>query len=202
MMIQKLFLFGSLLALTACATAQENPNYQYSSTYEEDGQVNRMEANSQNSKVVYVSPDMRASELDQQAGQPSTGANVTFANSTAPQNDYSDEGKVVRPSSVGTPGYGVYVPETVEDYDYSDNVLSVNNTVQAGHGSQGVETRAVQPAYTNQPSANYVVSSGDTVYNISRRLCVDVEDVQMPNDLGNDFAINIGQPLYLPPSRC
>jgi LysM repeat protein len=202
MMIQKLFLFGSLLALTACATAQENPNYQYSSTYEEDGQVSRMASNSQNSKVVYVSPDMRASELNKQAGQAPNETNITYTNSAVNPDDYPEEVTVVRPSSVGTPGYGAYVPETVEDYDYSDNVVSANNTVHRDHGPVLEETRAVQSVYTNQPSANYVVSSGDTVYNISRRLCVNVEEVQAPNGLGNDFAIDIGQALYLPPSRC
>jgi LysM repeat protein len=107
---------------------------------------------------------------------------------------------VFTPGQVGTPGYGVYVPENVENYDYSENVVSTSNQYAVNNNAE--EMRSLQGSFEAQPSVNYIVGSGDTVYNISRRLCVDVEEVQAPNALGNDFAINIGQPLYLPPSRC
>lgn len=206
MMIQKLCVYSSLIALTACATAQENPHYKYSSKYGEESQATQLAANSQPSQTVYVSPERRAAQMNNQLANSETErapgqANVTYANS-ANSNDMGEQARDVRPSAVGTPGYGVYVPETVENYDYSENVLSANNSVQQDTSKQFEESRALQKPLIGQIDANYIVSSGDTVYNISRRLCVDVEDVQTPNGLGNDFAIDIGQSIYLPPSRC
>lgn len=200
MTIQKLCVLSSVLALTACATAQENPNYQYSSKYQEETPATQMAANSQGSQAVYVSPEMRAAQLNRTAKETSAQANVTYANSATAPNGSPESVTVVRPAKVGTPGYGAYIPETVEDYDYSQNVVSTNNPSAAD--AEPVETRAIQNSQATQPSANYVVGTGDTVYNISRRLCVDVEEVQKPNNLGGDFAIKIGQPIYLPQSRC
>ena len=163
-----------------------------------------MAANSTSSNAVYMSPEARAAQLNRTTEQTTTQGTsqpqVSYANSTAMQNNYPEHVSVVTSGQVGTPGYGAYIPENVENYDYSENVVSTNsqNAVQ----TDTEEIRSLQGAFEARPSANYVVGSGDTVYNISRRLCVDVEDVQAPNSLGNDFAINIGQPLYLPPSRC
>lgn len=200
MTIQKLCVLTSVLALTACATAQENPNYQYSSKYNEHAQTTQLATNSPSSQAVYVSPEMRASQLNRAAEATSAQPNVTYANSTTASNGYPEDVTVVRPSQVGTPGYGVYVPETVENYDYSENVVSANSPVV--DGTEPVEYRAIENSYVAQPNANYIVGSGDTVYNIARRLCVNVEDVQTTNALGNDFSIKIGQPLYLPQSHC
>jgi LysM repeat protein len=152
------------------------------------------------SQVVYVSPEMRAAQLNRAAGATSGQADVTYANAATASNGYPEDVTVVRPAQVGTPGYGVYVPETVENYDYSQNVVSANSPVV--DGMEPSETRAIENSFAVQPTANYVVGSGDTVYNIARRLCVNVEDVQQSNALGSDFAIKIGQPLYLPQSQC
>lgn len=51
-------------------------------------------------------------------------------------------------------------------------------------------------------SGNYQVKQGDTVYSLSRSLCVGIEDIQRANRLNADFAIQIGQSLALPSSRC
>lgn len=200
MIIQKFCALSAVLALTACATAQENPNYQFSSKYEGEASATQMAANSSSSNAVYVSPEARAAQLNRTTEQTTTQGTsqpqVSYANSTAMQNNYPEHVSVVTSGQVGTPGYGAYIPENVENYDYSENVVSTNS-------QNAVQTNAEEiRSFEARPSANYVVGSGDTVYNISRRLCVDVEDVQAPNSLGNDFAINIGQPLYLPPSRC
>jgi len=200
MIVQKFCALSAVLALTACATAQENPNYQYSSKYEGEPSAMQMAGNSSSSNAVYVSPEARAAQLNRATGQNTTQATsqpqVSYANSTTEQNNYPEHVSVVTSGQVGTPGYGAYIPENVENYDYSENVVSTNSQIS-------VQTDAAEiRSFEARPSANYVVGSGDTVYNISRRLCVDVEDVQAPNALGNNFAINIGQPLYLPPSRC
>ncbi|CAM3818737.1 LysM peptidoglycan-binding domain-containing protein [Litorimonas haliclonae] len=200
MIVQKFCAISAVLALTACATAQENPNYQFSSKYEGEASATQMASNSSSSNVVYVSPEARAAELNGTTEQTTTQATsqpqVSYANSTTEQNSYPERVSVVTSSQIGTPGYGAYIPENVENYDYSENIVSTNSQISVQ--TDPAEIRSFEA----RPSANYVVGSGDTVYNISRRLCVDVEDVQAPNALGNDFAINIGQPLYLPPSRC
>jgi len=199
-MRNSLFFVASTIVLTACATAQENPNYQYSSKYNEQAQATQLATNSQAYQAVYVSPEMRATQLNRAAERTSEQPNVTYANSATASNGYPADVTVVRPAQVGTPGYGVYVPETVENYDYSDNVVSANSPVI--DRADPVESRSIENTYAAQPNANYVVGSGDTVYNIARRLCVNAEDIQTTNALGSDFAIKIGQPLYLPQSHC
>ena len=200
MIVQKFCALSAVLALTACATAQENPNYQFSSKYEGEASATQMAANSSSSNAVYVSPEARAAQLNRTTEQTTTQATsqpqVSYANSTAVQNNYPEHVRAVTTGQGGTPGYGAYIPENVENYDYSENVVSTNSEISVQNDAAEIRS------FEARPSANYVVGSGDTVYNISRRLCVDVEDVQAPNALGNDFAINIGQPLYLPPSRC
>ncbi len=200
MTLQKFCAIGTILALSACTTAQENPNYQFSSKYEGETPATQMAANSLDSNAVYVSPEARAAQLNGMTDQSISQAQVSYANSSTVQNDYPEQVNVFTPGQVGTPGYGVYVPENVENYDYSENVVSTSNQYAVNNNAE--EMRSLQGSFEAQPSVNYIVGSGDTVYNISRRLCVDVEEVQAPNALGNDFAINIGQPLYLPPSRC
>lgn len=48
----------------------------------------------------------------------------------------------------------------------------------------------------------HTVVQGDTVYSLSRKLCVSIEDIQRRNNLGADFGISIGQVLTLPSSQC
>ncbi len=82
-------------------------------------------------------------------------------------------------------------------YDYSQNIISANTPAEAGIAS---ETRII-PA-TPSLGQNYTVKQGDTVYSLSRNLCVGVSDIQSANGLGADFAIKIGQTISLPQSRC
>lgn len=59
-----------------------------------------------------------------------------------------------------------------------------------------------QSGYQSQSQGNYIVRQGDTVYSLSRRLCVPVAEFSAMNNLGADYAINIDQALTLPASRC
>lgn len=79
----------------------------------------------------------------------------------------------------------------VVGYDYSDNLISAN-------------TPAATQLLGNQPTAfqSYTVQPGDTVYGLSRKLCVGVADIQTPNNINASYGINIGQSLQLPQSRC
>ena len=54
-------------------------------------------------------------------------------------------------------------------------------------------------------SAHYTthrVVEGDTVYSLSRRLCVDVEDIRRLNSLNSAFYIRLDDTIKLPASRC
>lgn len=83
------------------------------------------------------------------------------------------------------------------DYDYSQNMISANAPAQA---VLAPETRT----YSSSPSIgqSYRVQQGDTVYSLSRKLCVGVNDVQQANGLNANFGIQIGQVITLPSSRC
>ena len=90
-------------------------------------------------------------------------------------------------------------------YDYGQNMIV----------SENAPSRSTAPGYDQSTdrgypgtSANidtgqsYVVRSGDTVYSLARRLCTPLADIMRPNGIGGDYAISIGQTLYLPQSRC
>lgn len=57
-------------------------------------------------------------------------------------------------------------------------------------------------ARVSAASGNYKVVSGDTVYSLSRRLCVSIDEIQSRNGLDSDYGIKIGQRLVLPSNRC
>ena len=51
------------------------------------------------------------------------------------------------------------------------------------------------------PTMHKVVE-GDTVYSLSRRLCVDVEEIQQLNSINQEFYIRLDDYIKLPASRC
>lgn len=77
-------------------------------------------------------------------------------------------------------------------YDYGDN-LRVQEPV--ARPPSGVAVNSL----TNQA---YTVKQGDTIYSMSRSLCVPMDEITIANGIGTDYAISIGQTLYLPYSRC
>lgn len=50
--------------------------------------------------------------------------------------------------------------------------------------------------------STHTVIEGDTVYSLSRRLCVDVEDIRRLNSLNSEFYIRLDDTIKLPASRC
>lgn len=242
----KIVLATSALILGACATAQENPNYQYSTKYKGQGQNAPASATTSYANyetqpaasVTYaVSQDIQSQETNAASAQ-------TYYYETAPTDQYYTDDNYV-----GTPGYqavhgqaseetpsenGIgYAQEAYADplpaqplsenaaeqvvtqtisgpimtasapsgeivsYDYSENIISANAEALPMVPS---ETRIIPAA----PSLgqDYVVQQGDTVYSLSRKLCVGVNEIQSHNNLSNDFGIKIGQSLSLPAPRC
>lgn len=118
-------------------------------------------------------------------------------------------------SSTGTPGYQVLQAQSAPSYqpsvtpaasygslngakevayDYSHNTI----VASADTAAPMFETRVLgRGGY-----GSHVVKQGDTVYSLSRRLCVSVTDIQSLNNLNASYGINIGDTLQLPPSAC
>ncbi len=64
------------------------------------------------------------------------------------------------------------------------------------------QTSAPAPTYTAGSATTHRVVEGDTVYSLSRRLCVDVEDIRRLNSLNSEFYIRLDDYIKLPTSRC
>lgn len=80
------------------------------------------------------------------------------------------------------------------NYDYSGNTVSAFAETTRGQ----TETRLLSRGSTSA----HLVKEGDTVYSMSRRLCVGVSDIQSLNNLNAGYGIKIGDTLQLPASRC
>ena len=115
-------------------------------------------------------------------------------------------------SDTGTPGYQVMSSQTVEayntpattsthftapqevTYDYSANTITASAATQ----SLTSENRILSA----QSYQSHVVGEGDTVYSLSRGLCVGVVDIQSLNGLDANYGIRIGESIKLPSSNC
>jgi len=86
----------------------------------------------------------------------------------------------------------------VRDYDYSANLISADTAIE-NLSYPADEARILNGVAALQ---SYTVQPGDTVYGLSRKLCVGVADIQTSNNLNANYGINIGQTINLPQSRC
>lgn len=86
----------------------------------------------------------------------------------------------------------------------SQNVVRASTTAPIATPTAPSAYRGVD--VTRQSGANYGgnyrVVSGDTVYSLSRKLCVPVSTIQTSNGLNSNYGIQIGQSLNLPASLC
>jgi len=110
-------------------------------------------------------------------------------------------------SETGTPGYQVlqaqngaasysqatYGAQEVS-YDYGANTVAASAATIAIPG----ETRLIHGG----SYGSHIVKQGDTVYSLSRKLCVGIADIQSLNNLDASYGINIGDTLQLPASNC
>ncbi len=64
------------------------------------------------------------------------------------------------------------------------------------------QTNITTPSYASGSFTSHTVVEGDTVYSLSRRLCVDVEDIRRLNSLNSEFYIRLDDVIKLPASRC
>lgn len=247
----KIILATSALILGACATAQENPNYQYSTQYKGQGQSasgdattsyanyetqpaaqvtyalsqNAQDADSLPAKAYYyeTAPTDQYYTGDDYIGTPGYQAVhgqpqeetpfPLYETPTDESEDYAQEayaeplpegssadntGEQVVTQTISGPVMTASAPSgEIVGYDYSDNIISANAEAVPVTPS---ETRII-PATPNL-GQDYIVQQGDTVYSLSRELCIGVDEIQTNNNLAADFGIKIGQNLSLPASRC
>lgn len=118
-------------------------------------------------------------------------------------------------SETGTPGYQVLQAQTAGDYEapaatmsapYSSNgaqEVSYNyadNTISASADTIAIPSTSRVLSAGNY--AQHIVQEGDTVYSLSRKLCVGISEIQSINGLDASYGINIGDALRLPNANC
>ena len=118
-------------------------------------------------------------------------------------------------SEMGTPGYQVLQAQTAEIYEVPTVTQTVSqpvsgaqqvsynyeaNTVLASADTIAIpqETRV----FVGSSYGSHLVKQGDTVYSLSRNLCVGIADIQSINNLDASYGIKIGDTLRLPASNC
>ena len=118
-------------------------------------------------------------------------------------------------SETGTPGYQVLQAQTAPayqapaatmsapystsgaqevSYNYADNTISASAETFAMPSTSRV--------LSNSSFASHIVQEGDTVYSLSRKLCVGISEIQSINSLDASYGINIGDTLQLPSANC
>lgn len=187
----------SALFLTGCLTTQENPNYEFSSRYNQ-GATPVAETIPLDATVASYETQPAAPITNFQTVATPTQPNVIIANSpTGEQYEAQDV--------TGTPGYMALAqqsPEIVTNssaqpitYDYSQNLIVADTSI-TGAG-ETVDIRILPSV-----GIDYRVQPGDTVYGLSRRTCVGIDIIRSMNGIGEDYGIDIGQTIRLPESRC
>ncbi|WP_298918657.1 LysM peptidoglycan-binding domain-containing protein [uncultured Algimonas sp.] len=222
----RLLFVGSALALAACSTVQENPNYQYSSKYVEPdldtAPVLAAEARtvagvqysaipaahpelagSERGPETAVSPTEHAYDTDRMTGTPGYEMMVAQQSPHQPapfKIQPTPQAVAPRTAPVQAPRPLVPGQPREVNYDFAQNTIGGNVIAAPAPAPQGPVsgTAASMPAV----GLSYTVQQGDTVYSLSRRLCVPVGEITAANAIGGDYAIAIGQTLALPGSRC
>lgn len=159
-----------------------------------------------------TSPTEQAYDADSMQGTP--GYEMMRAQQTAGETHPSYPAAPA-PTYTATPAptYTPYTPQAAPEplgprqveYNYDDNLRADDNapTRLAAPSYEPVNDQARSGTAVNVLTGqSYTVGEGDTVYSLSRRLCAPMADITTANGIGGDYAISIGQTLYLPNSRC
>ncbi len=111
----------------------------------------------------------------------------------------------------GTPGYhAMQANGDMGDTTTASSTVSIPAPQPVTAPSYGYPQNTAQPTYpqtataqtTGQGVTMHKVVEGNTVYSLSRQLCVGVEDVRNLNSLDGNFSIKLDDFIKLPASRC
>lgn len=115
-------------------------------------------------------------------------------------------------SETGTPGYQVMQAQSVEIYETPASMMPLSQGAQEVSYDYDANTISASAVTIAMPSetrflgdelyGSHIVKEGDTVYSLSRSLCVGVSDIQSLNNLDASFGINVGDKLQVPVSNC
>ncbi|MDB2437589.1 LysM peptidoglycan-binding domain-containing protein [Hellea sp.] len=125
-------------------------------------------------------------------------------------------------SDQGTPGYQVLQAQndqySVPAAQAATSPVATTIASSSSYGSQPVaydyEANTVYAAAETAPTisetqylqggayGSHLVKQGDTVYSLSRKNCVGIDEIQSLNNLDAGYSINIGDNLQLPTPRC
>ncbi|WP_427449990.1 LysM peptidoglycan-binding domain-containing protein [Litorimonas sp. WD9-15] len=197
-------LVSAAIILTGCLTTQENPNYEYSSRYNTQGQTQVAQT------AHYTAPAPTQVVYETQtvpAPQTESIQTVDVIMQPSPTGAEYADGVIT-----GTPGYMATLDQPITvtiqsaqsaetlgpqavNYDYSQNLVRAD---------AAIATPDLAPEIRILPSAgqDYTVQQGDTIYGLSRKNCVGVDVIRGMNTIGADYGIQIGQTIKLPESRC
>ena len=161
---------------------------------------------------AYTNPAISPSIGTTQSSVPATAhAAASFGSATTypSENIAPTDAQFTGQEVTGTPGFmvlaqsnqtqtvqssGIGQPQPVA-YDHSQNFITADVVME---NSDFVEDVRIIPSV----GQSYIVQQGDTIYALSRRYCVGVDIIRSMNGIGADYAINIGQTITLPASRC
>ena len=191
-----------LLGLAGCATNSESPIYTQNTTYKVDSPYETQSpapvypAGDQTTPVNYGTPLPR----DVQNNAPSVSLASNAPDQAPTDSAYGD--------TYGTPGY--HAMQANGEFESETSSTEPSVTITQSETSQSVaEVTAPTSSYPHASQYSYVTSDpsefeagdkdvimhrvveGDTVYSLSRRQCVSVEDIQALNSLNSEFYIRL-----------
>lgn len=110
-------------------------------------------------------------------------------------------------SETGTPGYQVLQAQTAT-VSYSQPTHNAHE-VSYDYNANTIEASAATISIPDETKVfggggygSHLVKEGDTVYSLSRKLCVGINEIRSLNNLDASFGINIGDSIKLPASNC
>ncbi len=155
------------------------------------------------------------------------GSNISQDVPQSSQQTYQAPTDSAYGDTFGTPGYHAMIANGELDETTSASVTTPEQPVTTPYAQAPAYQQPSAPSYQTAPApvtspaptytqavpqqplqqyagnvTTHKVVEGDTVYSLSRRLCVDVEDIRRLNSLNQEFYIRLDDYIKLPASRC
>ncbi|MDR1361176.1 MAG: M23 family metallopeptidase [Rickettsiales bacterium] len=116
----------------------------------------------------------------------------------------SDYGVYASPDMYGSPGVDDYIQyASIDDYVLAQPAQSVNKIETPKLEKDVLKVpEYIQPARTQTPAETdlITITAGDTLYSLSRKYEIPVNDLAVMNNLSAPFSLSVGQKLKVPKS--
>jgi len=133
-----------------------------------------------------------------------TAPDVIFAASEVPKTMTPP----VPTETIGTPGYhAVQNIDTEYAYPEAQTQMPMNESVPAVTmpvtiDSDPMSHTGIYRAGKTDSLTEHRIVEGDTVYSMSRQLCISIDDIARINGLDENFSLRLDDVIRLPASRC